>query len=630
MPTVAPFGTWESPLAAADTVAGIVGFADLAVDGELVYWVEMRPSEGGRQVVVRHDPDGTTRDVTPPPFNARTRVHEYGGGSFVVGGGRLAFSEFSDQRLYRVSGSDVEPLTPEPGRPATLRYADGRFLPDGSLVCVRETHPADGEPVNEVVRVDTSGGATVIASGRDFYASPRPSPDGSRLAWLEWDHPNMPWDGTELKVAALAGEKAMTVAGGSDESIFQPEWDEGGHLYFSSDRRGWWNLYRFEGEAVEPVVEMDGDIGEPAWVFGHSTFGFLSRGRLLIGYWQDGVHHLAVVDAQGSTTPLPDHLTAHDRLVTDGGSTAWFVGAGPQTLSTVFELEVDTGERRELRANHSPVPAAYIPTPQLITFPTGDGAVAHGVFYPPTNPDFEEPEGEAPPLIVEVHGGPTSHVYPRLAVTFAFWTSRGFGIVDVNYRGSTGYGREFRNLLKHSWGIVDVEDCLAAARFLAEEGVADGDRLIITGASAGGYTTLAALAFGDAFRAGASYFGVADIELLSAHTHKFESHYLDNLVGTDPEEMRRRSPLYSCDRISVPVALFQGLEDRVVPPEQAEQIAAALADNRVPHVHITYEDEDHGFRKAQTIIHSLESELAFYGQVFGFEPAGDLPEVPLV
>lgn len=626
----APYGTWESPLAAADVVEGLVRYSDLKHDNGHLYWTEMRPTEGGRQVIVRRNPGGSIDELIDPPSNARTRVHEYGGGSVVVGGGRLAFSEFSDQRLYEVNGSAVTPLTPEPEHPGALRYADGRFLPDGSIVSVRESHLADTEPVNEIVRAKPDGEVVVIATGRDFYAAPRPSPDGTKLAWLEWDHPNMPWDGTELKVADLNGKDASPVAGGTEESIFQPEWRPDGSLLFISDRRGWWNLYRYRDEAVSPVVEMDADIGEPAWVFGRTSFGFLSDDRIIIGYWQGGIHRLAVVLPDGDLIPLPDDLASHEGLITDGASTAWFIGTGASTPATVIELDVETGERTVVRANESPVPPDYVPEPRVITFPTAGGAVAHGVYYPPTNPSFEGHRDELPPLIVQVHGGPTSHIFPRLAPNFLFWTTRGFAVVDVNYRGSTGYGREYRNELKDNWGICDVEDCAAAARYLADEGLVDEHRLIITGGSAGGFTTLAALTFDDVFGAGASYFGIADIALLNAHTHKFESRYLDGLVGTDPEEIRRRSPLFSCDRISVPVVLFQGLDDKVVPPEQAEVIADALADAGIPHAHITYEGEDHGFRKADTIIHSLETELGFYGEVFGFTPAGDLPDVPLV
>ena len=624
------YGTWDSPISAADTVGAVVDFGQIAIDGDHLYWLEGRPSEGGRQVLVHRDGDGRISDVTPPPTYVRTKVHEYGGGAFAVGGGKVAYSEFSDQRLYLL---DDGPTTPEPSRPGALRYADGRFLPNGRFVCVRESH-GDGEAVNEIVRIDPdTQEVEVMVTGRDFYSSPRPSPDGQRLLWLEWDHPNMPWDGTVLKTGTLTDQGLVDVeeiAGGSDESLFQPEWAPDGGIVFATDRSGWWNLHRFDGEHSTPILEMAADFGGPAWIFGATTFGFLSGGKILAAFWEDGVDHLGVIDQEGGLTRVPDDLTCHAFLVTDGGSRAWFVGHGPTAPSAVYELDVDRGTLTAIRSNPMPAEPAYVPVPRIITFSTAGGEVAHGVYYPPSNADFEGPEGERPPLIVKVHGGPTSHVYPRLRPDFMFWTTRGFGLVDVNYRGGTAYGRRFRNLLRDAWGIVDVEDSLAAALYLAAEGEVDADRLVITGGSAGGYTTLAALAFGDAFSAGGSYFGVADLGLLVDHTHKFESRYLDGLVGTDPDEMRRRSPLYSADQITVPVILFQGLDDKVVPPEQAEIISAALAENGIPHAHITYEGEDHGFRKAENIIHSLESELAFYGKVLGFTPADDLPEVPMV
>lgn len=634
MATIAPYGTWTSPISAADTVAGLIGFAELANDGRDLYWLEMRPSEGGRQVLVHCGPSGIATDLTPPPAHPRTMVHEYGGGALTVGYGTVVYSEFADQRLYRITEGGAVPVTPEPHRPRSVRYADGRILPDGRMVCVRESHPEKGEAVNELVVIDLADGSEqTLASGRDFYASPRPNSAGTELAWLEWDHPNMPWDATELKRATLSpaglGEP-VAVAGGRDESIVQPAWDPNDRLVFISDRTGWWNLYREDAAVVVPLFEHDADFAEPAWLFGRTSFGFLSRGRIITGYWQDGLHHLGVLEEDGSFTALPDDLADHGRVTTDGESTVWFIAMGPTSPSTLEEYNVDTGEHRVLRSNPVPASPEYLSTPEIITFPTGDGEVAHGVYYPPANADFEAPEGEKPPLIVEVHGGPTSHVFPRLSAGILYWTSRGFGLVDVNYRGSTGYGRAFRNKLRENWGLVDVEDCTNAARYLAEQGLVDGERLVITGGSAGGYTTLAALAFGDVFSAGASHFGVADIELLAAHTHKFESRYLDGMVGTDPAVMRERSPLYSADRISVPVILFQGLEDKVVPPEQAEAIAAALHESGIPYAHVTYEGEDHGFRRAENIVHSLESELGFYGRVFGFRPAGDIPPVPIV
>ena len=624
------YGTWESPISAADTVGGVVDFGQIVVDGEALYWLEGRPSEGGRQVLVRRDAAGRISDVTPPPIYVRTKVHEYGGGAFAVGGGKVAYSELADQRLYILGKG---PVTPEPSAPGTLRYADGRFLPNGSIVCVRESH-GDDEVVNEIVVVTPeTQEVTVLAAGREFYASPRISSDGTRLLWLEWDHPNMPWDGTLLKTGTITDQGLIDVAeiaGGPDESIFQPEWAPNGGIVFATDRSGWWNLHRFDGEHTRAILEMEADFGVPAWIFGPATFGFLSGGRILAAFWENGTSHLGVIDSDGQMTRLPNDLTCHDFLVTDSGSRAWFIGHGPTTPSSVYELDVDKGDLSVVRANPIPAEPGYIPSPRIVTFPTADGEVAHGVYYPPTNSDFDGPEGERPPLIVKVHGGPTAHVFPRIRPAFLYWTTRGFGLVDVNYRGSTGYGRRFRNLLRDSWGIADVEDCLAAANYLAAEGKVDGERLIITGGSAGGYTTLASLAFGDTFSTGASYFGVTDLQLLANDTHKFESRYLDGLVGTDPDEMRRRSPLYSADKITVPVILFQGLEDKVVPPEQAELISTALTENGIPHAHITYEGEDHGFRKAENIIHSLESELAFYGKVLGFTPADDLPEVPMV
>jgi dipeptidyl aminopeptidase/acylaminoacyl peptidase len=626
----APYGTWESPISAADTIGGVVSFGLIQHDGDDLYWLEGRPDEGGRQVLVRRDRTGDIEDVTPAPIYVRTLVHEYGGGAYVANSGRVVYSELADQRLYEVG---VGPLTEEPPTSRAWRYADARMLPSGSIVCVGENHQ-HGEPVNDIALVKDSGDMSVLTSGRDFYSNPRPSPDGTRLLWLEWDHPNMPWDSTDLMVGRL-DESGLTevtrIAGGPNESIFQPEWGPQGEIFYVSDRTGWWNLYSSRDGVITPVRPSPADYGLPAWVFGYTTYGFLSGGRIIAGFWRDGVQHLEVIHPDGSVTALPTEYTRHDYLVTDGVSRVWFAGTGPTTPAALCELDAETGSVTVVRGNQMPSEPGFIPDPRVITFPTGDGTqTAHAVYYPPTNPDFQAPAGERPPLIVEVHGGPTSHVVPRLHAAYLYWTSRGFAVVDVNYRGSTAYGREYRNLLRDNWGITDVEDCLAAARYLAGIGEVDGDRLLITGGSAGGYTTLAALAFADGFSAGASYYGIADCALMNEHTHKFEAKYLDGLIGTDPDEIRRRSPLFSVDRIKVPVALFQGLEDKVVPPEQAEVIAEALKANGIPHALVMYEGEDHGFRKSETIIHSLESELAFYGKVLGFTPAGNLPEIELV
>ncbi|MGB5564915.1 MAG: prolyl oligopeptidase family serine peptidase [Acidimicrobiia bacterium] len=632
MSTTAPYGSWQSPVGAADTVAGIVRFSDLQYDDGSLYWLESRPSEGGRTALVRRTDDGTIGDVLPDTVNLRTMAHEYGGGAYRADSGDLVYSEFTDQRLYRVTpDGSTTPLTSEPPRPRSVRFADSVRLFDGSLIAVRESHPAEGEAVNELVLIRTDGTVDVIASGSDFYSTPRLSPDNTRLAWIEWDHPNMPWDGTRLVVADVESTAACTVvAGGDDESIVQPEWAPDGTLVFASDRTGWWNLYRYDGLETMPILEMEAEFAGPAWVFGESWYGFLSDGRIATSFYDNGRSGLGIIDAVGVLERIELGFTDYGyHVITDGDQRVWFVGARTDKPSAIVAFDAASGATSIVRSNPSIVDAGYVKEPRVISFPTTDDDVAHAVYYPPANPEFEGPPGERPPLIVHVHGGPTSSVSPALRRETVFWTSRGFGIVDVNYRGSTGFGREYREKLEGEWGVVDVDDAVAAAEYLASIGEVDGDRLAISGGSAGGYTTLAALAFRDSFAAGASYFGIADLEMLMGDSHKFESRYETRLIGTDPVVWRERSPIHSVEQISVPVALFQGLEDKVVPPNQAAVIAEALADRGIPYVHIEFEGEGHGFRKAANVIRSLETELAFYGYVFGFTPAGDVSDVDL-
>jgi len=645
MPTVAPYGSWASPFDAASVASSgrRLGAPAIAADGA-VWWGEGRPDEGGRVVLMRRAPGGEPETVTPNGTNVRTRVHEYGGGAWHLAAPDLIlFVDFEDQRLYRQRlGEEPVAISPEPEEPGALRYADMRLAPDGrTVVCVRE-RDAEPEPVNEIVSLPLDGSAEpqVLASGRDFYASPRISADGAWLAWICWDHPNMPWDGTELWVAPLedSGEERL-VAGGREESIFQPEWGPDGRLHFASDRDGWWNLYRarepgtgeVSGElgAVVQLTEEEADFAHPQWLFGGATYAFLENGAIVCVCCRRGEEKLFLLEPEGwepSDLGLPFTSFGYPTLFARGSRVA-FAAASPERETVVAVYDAESGETEVAReSGDEPVDPAYISRPRPVEFPTGDGEVAYGFYYPPTNPEFEAPEGELPPLIVESHGGPTSHATPALDLEFLYWTSRGIGVVDVNYRGSTGYGREYRNKLRGTWGVVDTEDCVNAALHLAAEGEADCGRLAIRGGSAGGYAVLCALTFHDAFATGASYFGVADAETMTGDTHKFESRYLDLLIGPYPEQAglyRERSPINYVDRLQVPVILFQGLEDKIVPPNQAETMVAALEGNGIPHAYLAFEGEQHGFRKAETNIRCLESELYFYGRIMGFEPAGD-------
>jgi dipeptidyl aminopeptidase/acylaminoacyl peptidase len=647
MPTTAPYGSWSSPIEATTVARGgrRLGAPTLAADGA-VWWGEGRPEEGGRAALMRRPPDGGEPDeVTPAGVNVRTRVHEYGGGSWALAGpDQVLFVDFDDQRLYRQRpGEQPVAISPEPEQPGALRYADFRLAPGGDAVlCVREVH-GDGEPANEIVSLalDGSGETTVLAAGRDFYSFPRPSPDGRHLAWTCWDHPNMPWDGTELWLAPLADPAAARrLAGGPSESIFQPQWDGEGRLHFVSDRDGWWNLYRCEDleEVAEPLqlTREEADLAHPQWLFGGSTYAFLAGGAVICVRTERGEERLGLLDPGADAVRdlgLPFTSFGFPSLAAAGERVA-FAAAGRDREAAIVVYDVAAGELETVReSSKEPLDPAYVSVPRAVEFPTGAGEVAHGFYYPPANPDFTAPEGELPPLIVESHGGPTSHATPALSPEFLFWTSRGFGVVDVNYRGSSGYGRAYREGLNGTWGIVDTEDCVRAATFLAESGEADGRRLTIRGGSAGGYATLCALVFHDEFAAGASYYGVADTETLARDTHKFESRYLDNLIGPYPERAdlyRERSPIHFVERLRAPLILFQGLEDEIVPPNQAETMADALRENGVPYAYLAFAGEQHGFRRAETNIRCLEAELYFYGRILGFDPAGSIEPVEIV
>jgi dipeptidyl aminopeptidase/acylaminoacyl peptidase len=633
-PIAAPYGSWKSPITAELVAAAEVGLEQAMLDGEDIYWIERRPQEGGRKVIVRRSPDGRVTDVTPVPFNARTRVHEYGGGDYAVADGTILFSNYSDQRLYvQRAGSEPRPLTPA----AELRYADGQIDRRRNLFfCVREDHRGPGEAINTVVSIDLVEGSPgkILVSGNDFYSSPRLSRDGSRLAWLTWNHPNMPWDGTELWVGKLTEDASISetvrIAGGINESIFEPEWSPEGNLYFVSDRTGWWNLYRCAGNEVEPVCAMDAEFGEPQWVFGNSLYGFDSEG-IICSYRKDGLSCLARTDA---ATATPDRLelpySTISQMRTEDGR-AVLVAASPDEPASIVSLHLATRRLEVLRRSREvTVEPGYISRPRAVEFPTGNGLTAHAIFYAPRNRDYVEPADEKPPLLVMSHGGPTSATSSSLRYAIQYWTSRGIAVIDVNYGGSSGYGRAYRERLKGQWGIVDVDDCINGAAYLVQSGEVDGNRLTIRGGSAGGYTTLCALTFRNAFKAGASHYGISDLEALARDTHKFESRYLDGLIGPYPERRDiylERSPIHFTDRLSCPMILFQGLEDKVVPPNQAEKMVEAVRAKGLPVAYLTFEGEQHGFRKSANIKRVLEAELYFYSKVYGFELADPVEPV---
>jgi len=626
-----PHGSWPTPIDSALVVRAAARPGEVVVDGDDVWWSEARPGEGGRTAIVRRSADGTVSDVLPMPWNARTRVHEYGGGAWTVADGTLWFTEFSDQRLYRVDAGGEAPVavTPEPDIRAGVRHADLRVSPDGVLA-VRETHlegDRAADVVNEIVRVRADGGTEVLVSGPDFVSDPRLAPDGVTLSWLQWDHPDMPWDSAQLVVRGSDGTEHV-LAGGPGESVVQPVWGADLALWFFSDRTDFWSLYRKRPhEEPELVVDVGGDIAGPQWVFGQSRFALLADGRVAFAYGRDGADRLAVLDRDGRRRDLQVPYTAF-RSLTAQGTAVVCVAGGPDSEPVVLRVDVDRGEPEILRpARDLGLAPAWFSRPELVSFPTADDGtgidVAHALVYPPTNPEARAPEGDRPPLLVHVHGGPTAAASPVLNLDIQYWTSRGFCVADVDYRGSTGYGRRYREALKGRWGVVDLDDVVACGRFLADAGRVDPARMAISGGSAGGYTTLAALSMRPGvFTAGASHYGVADLGALASETHKFESRYLDGLVAPWPQGAAvyaERSPINHVDALDTPLAVFQGDEDEVVPPAQAEVIVDALREKGIPHAYRLFAGEQHGFRKAENIRAALDGELSFYAQVWGFD-----------
>lgn len=634
-PTVAPYGSWKSPITADRMLAGAVGLGGVTPIGSDLLWTESRPSEGGRTALVRLRPGEAPADVLAAPWSVRSRVHEYGGGALFSGANRVFFSHDGDRRIYEASLDGEEPraVTPQ----SEWRFADG--IVDASrdrLIAVGEDHSRQGQEArNCLVAIPIAGGpAIVLAEGADFYAYPRLSPDGARLAWIEWHHPNMPWQDTQLWTASFdesgAVKDPVRIAGG--ESVFQPTWSPDGVLHFVSDRSGWWNLYRREGEQDRVLAPREAEFGRPLWSLGTATYAFADEHSLIATYGRGGSWHLARIDvASGELSDLElPYVDFGAPRVANGH--VYFVGASVARPAELVDLDIETGERRILRRSlELDLDEEWVSVGTTIEFDSGD-RTAHAFYYPPTNPDFAAPEGEKPPLRVRSHGGPTGATDPSFKLPIQYWTSRGFAVLDVNYGGSTGYGRPYRDLLAGTWGEIDVEDCVNGARQIAERGLADAERLTISGGSAGGYTVLCALTFHNVFRAGASHYGIGDLGALADDTHKFESRYTDWLVAPWPagkEIYRARSPLFHTDRLACPAIFFQGGQDRVVPPNQAEEMVRALREKGLPVAHVVFPDEAHGFRKAENIKRALEGELAFFGRILGFHPADRITPVEI-
>ena len=637
--TVAPFGSWDSPFKIEKLTEKVVFLAEArAIDG-VRYWIEGRPEEGGRQVLVRREADGTITRLTPQGFNTRSRVHEYGGGAILVSGELIVVSDFVSGRLNRVvQPEELVPITPE----RQWRFAD--MVHDKArnrLIAIREDHEPDvverhGEWNNELVAIDLdSGEVSVLATGSDFYSTPRISPDGTTLAWLEWHHPNMPWDGTELRLAGFAADGSLsdprTIAGSRSDWVSQPRWSPEGILHFAAEPTGWMNLQRYVDGRIEPVTNLEAEAVPPDWQFGLAHYGFLANGEIIGLARSGGRDSLIRIGRGGGITTIEVPYTEIGSISVDGDR---FVvrAAGPTSPATVAEIDLDGNVEVLRRATPFMPELADTSVPQHISFPTTGGRMAYGNYYPPTNRSFVGPDGERPPLIVTSHGGPTSSAFTAFQTGLQLFASRGYAVLDVDYGGSTGYGKDYRKRLEGEWGIVDVDDCVAGAKYLAEQGLVDGERQAIRGGSASGFTTLAALAFTKQFDAGCTYFGIGDLRAFVNDTHKFESRYLESLVGPWPEAKQRyldRSPALHANQITSPVLVQQGEEDKVVPKEEGERIVDALFERRVPHVYLLYPGEDHGFRSRDAITRSFGAELSFYAQVFGFEPADEIEPVEI-
>lgn len=630
------YGSWESPITADLITTDAVRFMGVEAAGGSVYILEQRPQEGGRTALVRMQ-GGKFEELLPLPLNARSRVHEYGGGSVLVAPHAIYFSNDRDQQLYqRSQQGTIARLTAE----KNSRFADGTYDPTRNLLYyVMEIHgEVPGEVENCLVAIDPKNGNVVrIAEGADFYAAPRVSPDGRYLAYYDWNLPDMPWDQSKLHVAELDGDGRLTndriVAGGADESISQPSWGPDGNLYFISDRSGWWNLYREKGGQIEALCPMEAEFCSPQWTFGETNYVFWGTDRIVCVYSQLGFDYLAEIPLNGGKAhPIKSPYLSIDSLSIADDS-LYFIGAGPAIPAVLVRYDLKKKKWETIKKSRElKVDPAYFSLPVQIEFPTENGLTAHAFHYPPKNPEFKAPPKELPPLLVLSHGGPTSQASPAFNLAIQYWTSRGFAVVDVNYGGSSGYGRAYRDRLNGNWGVVDVDDCVNAARYCVKKKWADQKRLAIQGGSAGGYTTLAALTFRDLFGAGASYFGVSDLVAMATFSHKFEARYFDKLVGPYPQEKElylARSPLYHVDQIRCPIILLQGAEDAIVPPSQSEKMYESLVKRGIPTAYLLFDGEQHGFRRAANIKRALEATAYFYSKIFNFPLADKVEPVEI-
>ncbi len=632
---IKPYGSWKSPISGKSLVQSSLRLGQIQIDGDSVYWTEGRPLEKGRTALMRWSPD-EIKEISPAKSDVRTRAHEYGGGAFVCDNNSCYYVNNSDQQVYEI-------LENGKSRQVThhLEYRFADIILDQSrrlLYAVGENHSDSKNIKNCLTSITLDEGVMqIIAEGHDFYSNPQLSPDASQILFLTWDHPNMPWDATQLHLARLNDDGNLggseIIAGGQNESVFQPLWDPDGSIYFVSDRNDWWNIYRYSNAQSSCVLEMQAEFGLPQWVFGMSTYTVLNSGDLMATFSDLSGSHLIRIDVSQSTFTEIETPFSHIDQVRGTKKLVAFLGYTDSQPGEIVYMDLEFESSITVRlAAQIDINESYISKAQHISFESAPDQLTHAWYYPPKNPVYEAPIKELPPLIVLSHGGPTGHSSGAFNLAIQYWTSRGFAMVDVNYSGSTGYGRSYRERLKGNWGVCDVQDCVAAANFLADDGHVDRDRLIIKGGSAGGYTTLAALTFMDVFKAGASYYGVSDLTLLALESHKFESRYLDSLVGPYPEEQQLyydRSPLNFADQLNCPVIFMQGLEDPVVPPNQAESMVAALEKNGIPVAYLPFEGESHGFRQSTTLIKAIESEYYFYTRIFGIDPSGAMEPIEI-